>query len=334
VPTLSTGIGMMANILCIQLINTPSPTDKLAIAYAFGAFMQFSVCAMLPMIRTARLKHPDIRAASKKILRSIWPLIFFGLISRAMPLMERSIATDLPSGSISHLSYASKIANILDTLIGFSLATVLLPELAKLASQNNIDALAKTYRKALALATNIAAPIGLLCIASAKEIVELLLQRGNFTAEDTRETAALLPLYVLGVLFSILGTVIGRFLYAQGKTLAFNIAGALVGLLYPICAIWLKPSMGLMALALAQAICSATGVLLGFGLVAKQTNPIDLAFLRSCLLALITFAIVTYYPAPTPQAHSIVKIMVQSLYCIAVYGMTWAISAPAFQDRK
>ncbi len=330
-PTLSTGIGLLANILFILLAKTTSPTDTLALAYAFGALVQFASCALMPMLRTVRLSHPDISVALRRIIRSIWPLILFGIVSRAMPLMERSIAADLPPGSISHLNYASKIANILDTLIGYSLATVLLPELSKLASQNSIEALADTYRKALYLAAKIALPIGLVCAINAHDITVILLQRGNFTPADAQMTATLLPLYVMGVLFAIFGTVIGRFLYAQGKTLAFNIAGAIVGLIYPLTAVLLKPQLGAQAMAWAQALCGAIGVLAGFALVAQQTKPINLAFMRCCLAASAAAVFIFCSPPPELPASLVVKIAVQSLYCLGAYGVAWSLTMLPFK---
>jgi peptidoglycan biosynthesis protein MviN/MurJ (putative lipid II flippase) len=135
---------------------------------------------------------------------------------RATPVLERSAASDLPIGSISHLSYAFKIIGylLLVTISGFSV--VLFPSLSSLSGEMT------RFRKLLVDAFHAVlfafTPVLVIVLLLADLIVRVFLLRGSFTLSDSTAVSRAIVLYGPYALSAAMGSVIGRGLYALQLT--------------------------------------------------------------------------------------------------------------------
>ncbi len=121
------------------------------------------------------------------------------------------------SGGISYLYYADRIYQLPLGVIAVSLSSLMLNELSKAVAVNNMDVFRKINAKAIItiLFFTIPALIGL--HLESYSIVELLFQRGEFTASDTEKTARALMIFAFGVPFYSLYKVLSTAFFAAGN---------------------------------------------------------------------------------------------------------------------
>jgi putative peptidoglycan lipid II flippase len=110
------------------------------------------------------------------------------------------LAASQEEGAVSWLSVAFRLMYLPIGLFGVSIATAVLPEVARRANEGDIAGMRRSISGALRLMMmlNVPATIGL--VALANPIVAVLLERGRFTSADTAATAAALTFYAPGLL--------------------------------------------------------------------------------------------------------------------------------------
>ena len=144
-------------------------------------------------------------------------LLGAAMIGVANGFIDQMFAARLPSGSVSALSYAGTLHNILMQSVVMSLAWVALPDLSKLATCESSEPLRTRVRYCVALAAALAAPITAAVFAFGQDTVRLILQHGRF---DANSTAAVFPTwagYSLGLLPAAAGMIVVRLINALGK---------------------------------------------------------------------------------------------------------------------
>jgi putative peptidoglycan lipid II flippase len=95
-----------------------------------------------------------------------------------------------------------------------AVTTVLFPTLARLAARDDIGGLRRALDGGLRQIAFLLVPAGLVSIVLAKPIVELVYQRGEFTAEDTVIVAQCLQAFSIGLVFNGWMLILNRSFYA------------------------------------------------------------------------------------------------------------------------
>ena len=223
------------------------------------------------------------------------PVAAYSLVRQAQVLIERFAAAPpawfgppLAEGTISHLNYAQKIAQIPITL-SFMAAAVTFPIFAKSVASGSLD----EARRRMEVDTVVLGGIALLVIGYleiyAPDVVEVLFQRGEFTPEDTAATAAILRVYVLGILGQALVSLLVRPFFSYQSRIWFPTAAMSWGLLVTAVATFalVKP-FAAAGIAAANALgITVTAVILAVGARTRlSTAPAPAAYGRLALLAL------------------------------------------------
>jgi len=95
-----------------------------------------------------------------------------------------------------------------------AVTTVLFPTLARLAARDDVAGLRRALDGGLRQIAFLLIPAGLVSIVLAKPIVELVYQRGEFTAEDTVIVAQCLQAFSIGLVFNGWMLILNRSFYA------------------------------------------------------------------------------------------------------------------------
>ncbi|MBQ0970695.1 lipid II flippase MurJ [Streptomyces griseoincarnatus] len=149
-------------------------------------------------------------------LTLIAAVLLFALCRQSQVLVERFLASSLPAGAISHLNYAQKVAQIPMTL-SLMVCTVTFPVVARaLADGDTARARARVQRD-LVLASCVVLLGMCAVVACAPQMIELLFQRGAFTASDTAATAEVMRVYALGLLGQTLVGALVRCYFSAGR---------------------------------------------------------------------------------------------------------------------
>jgi len=142
--------------------------------------------------------------AVRHLLRGQVPLLMASAVGVANVSVDQAIATFLPTGSVSALSYASTINTLVVQMVVMSAAWVALTELSQLAAMGNTEILVARARRCIAGSTMVAAPVAVLILVSGEFLIRTVFQHGAFNQQSTHLVFATWAGYTLGLVpFSI-----------------------------------------------------------------------------------------------------------------------------------
>ncbi|MFE9039340.1 lipid II flippase MurJ [Streptomyces sp. NPDC007818] len=224
------------------------------------------------------------------VLGLIAPVVAFSLIRQSQTLIERFLAAPLPSGAISHLNYAQKIAQM-PMILSLMLCTVSFPVVARALAAGDPEGARRRVERDLLLAAVVVLTGASVVIAAAPQIVELLFQRGEFDRTDTVATAAVMRVYALGLLGQTMVGALVRCYFSAARPLWYPAAAMAAGLAATAAAgVPGARAWGAVGIAAANALgITLTAVLLLRG-AHRQTVPVRADRLGEGLLRLATAA--------------------------------------------
>lgn len=168
-----------------------------------------------------RIGHPITPARSfggnpdlEQVIRQYAPMAIGAFLSGSSSLVDQIMISSLGPGSISALSYGSKITSMSLSVISTGLAMVLLPTYSDLAARGEWEALRRQHSaicRRLALTSVVAA---LLLGLFSPIIVRLLFERGAFRPTDTELVSRIQSMYALQLPFYLIGIITSRLLSA------------------------------------------------------------------------------------------------------------------------
>lgn len=158
-----------------------------------GAALEVSILALsvrqlgYPLVPRWHGWSPDIRVVCKQYL----PVAAGALITSGSGIIDQAFAARLAPGTLSAISYGTKLSGVVITIAGTALSTAALPYLARMAADCDWRAFRHTvlrYATAAALAGTIAAA---LFIRFSGLLVRGVLQHGAFTAQASEAVTTL-----------------------------------------------------------------------------------------------------------------------------------------------
>lgn len=159
-------------------------------------------------------------------------------LGQIMVLVNSWFASHLPPGAVAHLFYADRLVQLPIGLIGVALGTALLPALSGAARAGDRAGERQVLQQALAAALLLTLPAAAGLLVLAEPIIRVLFERGAFSAEATRATAAALQAMAIGLPPAIASRILAPAYFARedtrtpvrmaGAGLAANIALILV----------------------------------------------------------------------------------------------------------
>ncbi|MCX4236539.1 murein biosynthesis integral membrane protein MurJ [Streptomyces ortus] len=208
-------------------------------------------------------------------LALVTPVLLFALCRQSQVLIERYLASNLPSGAISHLNYAQKVAQIPMTL-SLMLCTVTFPVLAQALAEGDTERARNRVEHDVSVAACIVLLGAAAVFACAPQIIELLFQRGAFTARDTAATATVMRVYSVGLLGHTLVGALVRTYFSAGRPTWYPLAAMAAGI---VATSWIGAATvgawGVSGIAAANAVgITLTAALLLSGMSARRSVPI------------------------------------------------------------
>jgi putative peptidoglycan lipid II flippase len=164
------------------------------------------------------LRPPTLTPPVTQVLRRMAPGLFGAGVTQINLAVDVVIASLLPSGAVSFLYYADRVAQLPLGVVGAALGTALLPLLSRqLRAGQRLSAHRSLNRGAeLALLLTLPSAVGL--AAAAGPIVAALFQRGAFDAGAAQASAAALVAYAFGLPAFVLVKVFAPGFFARGDT--------------------------------------------------------------------------------------------------------------------
>jgi len=194
--------------------------------------------------------------------RLLLPVIAGGAVTQFNPLINRLLASGLPEGSISVLSYADKIVQVPLGLLVSAVITFSYPAMSRAFAgkkHGDMHELVNVWSGVLLFIT---APIALALALLSYPLVHILFERGAFSSDAAKATANALLFYSVGLPFVSWGRFFARVFYTCHDSRTPMLIGMAVAVLNIIFCLALIKPMGCSGLALASTISAVAGVVL------------------------------------------------------------------------
>jgi putative peptidoglycan lipid II flippase len=207
IPSLAPAAFNVATIACALLVTPWMPPLgqprilAIALAAILGGIGQIAL--QWPALRSEGFRYAPVLDRRDPGLREVVLLMGPGTLGLAATQINLLVSTQLAvgqgTGAVSWLQYAFRLMNLPIGLFGVSIATAVLPAVARHAAVDDRQAVSQTIGRGIALMLMVTVPasVGLLVLAT--PIVELLLERGRFLRADTVATAAAVQCYAIGL---------------------------------------------------------------------------------------------------------------------------------------
>jgi putative peptidoglycan lipid II flippase len=202
-PALAPVLLNLSIILCV--LGFSSFLAEPILALAFGVLLggAAQVVFQWPFLRRKGVSlgfrfapsHPGV----KRIAALMAPSILGLAVTQLNVLVSTFLASYLPEGSVSYLYYADRLLEFPMGIFAIAVATAVLPVMSEQAAQNDWRNLRETLSFALRLVFFVTLPAMMGLIVLRQPILNLLFQRGAFTALSTEMTAQALLYYSLGL---------------------------------------------------------------------------------------------------------------------------------------
>jgi len=273
-------VGLIAGAVASAWVGSVfgvEPIVSLAIGFVLGGFGQMAV--QWPTLRRAGFRHQWVLNPRDRGLREVLTLMGPGTIGQAAGqinlLVSTILATGLGEGAISWLMYAFNFMYLPIGIFGVSVSTASIPDLAVHAGTKAWLEMRRVLSAALRLMLMLTVPssIGLMVLAS--PIIELTLQYGAFTPDDTRAVAAALLVYAPGLMgYSIVKIATPSFYAMQDARTPVTISIMAV-LSNVVLSLALVGPLGYLGLALATTLASTLNAGLLLLLLSRRIEGLD-----------------------------------------------------------
>ena len=130
-----------------------------------------------------------------------------GVVTAGITQINLFIGTMIASMSesaVSYLYYADRINQLPLGIVGIAIGVVLLPELTTKLNAGNRDAAMFSHNRSLEFALLLTLPASIALIVVPGPIIQVLFERGAFTAKDTTAVSAALAAFAAGLPASVL----------------------------------------------------------------------------------------------------------------------------------
>jgi putative peptidoglycan lipid II flippase len=200
------------------------PIYSLAAGVMAGGVLQLAVqipaLARIGMLPRIGLSIGAVRAAAghpgvRHILRQMGPAVLGVSVAQISLLINTHIASYLPPGSTSWVTYADRLMELPTALLGVAMGVVLLPQLSAAQAQGDADGYSAMLDWGLRLVVLLALPCAVALLLFAQPLVAVLFHNGAFNDNDLRQTQLALMGYGVGLLGLVAVKILAPGYYAQ-----------------------------------------------------------------------------------------------------------------------
>jgi len=224
-PALANAFGpFVVTVLLFVPITWERPIYWIASSLILGTLA--ALVLLLPAIRYGIPTHWKMPPATLTAMRRSIPLLAFNSYTKLDPIVDRVLLAGLTVGAISHLNYAQRFVTALILISSSGISTMAFSDLAGAKTGDSTHFCSRLYEN-LRRMILVVIPVTLGLFFFASPSIKTLLERGQFTSQDTTQVAILLIGLIGFFIASAVGDLIAKAYYAIGDTKTPSIIGAL-----------------------------------------------------------------------------------------------------------
>lgn len=212
----------------------------------------------------------------RKGMYLVMPVLIGSAVQQINIVIDRTLASGLENGSISALTYSSRINDMVIAVFIMAITTVVFPKLSRAFANQDSENANKILGQGINIILIITVPatIGLLLLA--EPLVHLFFERGSFLARDTYMTSLALKYYSLGLVGFSLRLMLNKVYYSFQDTTTPMINGIIAVGVNLVFNLILIKSMAHSGLALATSISATVSTIFLFLSLRKKIGPIGI----------------------------------------------------------
>lgn len=239
------------------------------------------------------LKEPEFR----RFMVLLGPGIFGSLLSYVISIIDRSMASHLPEGTVAAIGFAARPMTILTNIAIFSFITAFLPSFSQKALELDRKGFRQSVAKTLGLLIFITTPLSLLLVALRSPLMQLLFERGRFDAVATANTSNLFAGYVIGLMPMAIAITVSTVFKAIEDTKTPAIFGAGSNLVSKIILnVLFVAAFGAIGFALATSVMYIVSGLILLFILRRRLQGIQSRYLLKTLLSVLLAATLAMSP--------------------------------------
>jgi putative peptidoglycan lipid II flippase len=232
-PAISPVLSSVLMLLSVVLLVRYWGIKSLAFGTLIGSIVGF--CVLSPILFKRGRYQFSFDFGNEgviQIMRVMSPLIFAGLFYKLTTVIERMIASTLPTGSISYLGYANRITAILGTIATAGISTAIFPVMARGWAENDLAKIREYFAKGVRIIMLITFPIATVFAVLRVPIIQVVFERGAFTNNATVAVANVSVVLMGSFVCLGLGEVVGKGFYISQKTKLLAVLGITEAIIY------------------------------------------------------------------------------------------------------
>ncbi|MEM7475970.1 MAG: lipid II flippase MurJ [Planctomycetota bacterium] len=219
--------GVLGTAVQLLIVFAIGHRGLTVIAWAINAGSALSLAMhLLPLVTKLRMPKAD-SSAVLKLFASLWPLILGAMFLRLDPLVDRVFASELDSGSLTHISWAHRIHAALLALGTSSLALVAFPQLAEFYAKQGISGFQAHFALCTRRLCLLIVPVACGVSCFALWIIRDLLEGGEFLPSDTHRVGWLVTYFMGLFVGASLAELVSRGFYVLGDTKTPTVVGVI-----------------------------------------------------------------------------------------------------------
>ncbi|MGN9165032.1 murein biosynthesis integral membrane protein MurJ [Tissierellaceae bacterium HCP3S3_D8] len=212
----------------------------------------------------------------KKAMILVFPVLFGSAVRQINGIVDKTLASELVDGSISALTYANRINELVIAVFVMAITTVIFPMLSQAFSQGDGYKLKKIFNQGVNIILLVTVPATVGMILLAEPIVRIFFERNAFDSTATMMTSQALIFYSVGLIGSSLRMMLNKVFYSFQDTRTPMINGCMAVILNVVLNLLFIRSMGHSGLALATSISAIFTTCLLFVDLKKKLGSIGL----------------------------------------------------------
>lgn len=316
-------------LIYLFFLAKDSDISILMLVSVIASLMQ--VLIQVPAIRhsgyryslNVNLKDPYLKKAFVLIL----PVLVGSAVQQINVIIDKTLASDLVEGSISSLTYASRVNDMVISVFVAAITTVVFPMLSQAFSKDDRGEVKRILNQGvnIILIITVPATVGLMLLAS--PLVQLFFERGAFEANATAMTSGALVFYSLGLVGAALRLMLNKVFYSFQDTKTPMINGAIAVVSNIILNLILIKPLGHRGLALATSISATITTLLLFMDLRKKVGHLGYfkmlyalikTIIASLIMGILVYLIYYKLGALIPESKLIQTILLLGSVLIGV----------------
>lgn len=233
-----------------------------------------------------------LNTAVKEALVLALPVFIGGSVSQINTFIDRILASNFESGSVSALNYGTIIVGVICSLSTTVIITIIYPKLNNAFALKQYERIGSLTEGAINLFAIICIPFTLGAMVYAKPVIQVVYERGAFSESATALTATTFFFYSIGIMFISLNGLLTKVYYSMHDTKTTVYCSVSAVIINIILNFVLSRIIGVGGLAFATSIAQAVNAMALYFSFKRKYPEITLLRSKRKLIQIGLFAII------------------------------------------